>query len=780
MAHLVEHLVFGGTDRLGTVDWAHEAPHLEDERDLTALLARSTDEDERRDLEAELRAAHDESDAFAAPNEVWRLLDRIGATEVNALTDPERTEFVATLPPEELERWAVVTTEVLDRTVFREFSSDRAIVEHELALRAKCQGALQRLYGALFPGHPYGRPVGGSTEDLARIDLDAVAAFHDRFYDPANAAVVLVGDVGFDDAQRVVRDTFGGWTSHGRPPPRALPAVVPPSGEVDVPGGGSSVLAAFAVVDPEVPPEVLRVLGAHLADAASHARFGLQRFSRGAALTVGSFCGHKGSACVDSIRAAIREALAHPPDRARIRAMARRAWVDELRVLEDPSAQAEAMVEAWARGDGPDDAWAWRSRIRSVRPEDVAEAARAILGPGVAIELPGKGPKRAKSLASAADTDVDRERTSAFYEDVLAMPVPPRSPRWLSPTDWTVSADGRVVAAEPEEPAVRGDDHVPGRVGRRAVWVQRPERVGLRGSAPAGRPLCRFARRRVLHLGHRRDHRSWPRGVRRGHAPGAVEPHAVARHARAAASHQPVRPRRRTSAALRLGTAAGRGRVDGRPRSRARGAVRRGPSGRLDRLARRGLGLRPAPGGRALRGAARGPDPRVLGHRPGRPGRRDPPVRAVRPHARGAVRAVRPLVVRPDRRRRGAGPGRQGPKLHLHRPVRAGPVARRPERDPHHRPGESAAVAEQVEAILGQRVLDEARWERLKDTELTHLAEDWIPFRKLPGEVRGWLDRGFDDDPRPDAYEGVARMDRAAFEAFLASEAARPVRWERP
>lgn len=46
-----------------------------------------------------------------------------------------------------------------------------------------------------YPQHPYGRPVGGTTEDLAALNFDTVAAFHKRFYVPNNVAFLAVGDV---------------------------------------------------------------------------------------------------------------------------------------------------------------------------------------------------------------------------------------------------------------------------------------------------------------------------------------------------------------------------------------------------------------------------------------------------------------------------------------------------------------------------------------------------------------------------------------------------------
>ena len=48
---LLEHLMYGGTPRLGTLDWAHERPHLAAVADISADLAYLDDPTDRAELE---------------------------------------------------------------------------------------------------------------------------------------------------------------------------------------------------------------------------------------------------------------------------------------------------------------------------------------------------------------------------------------------------------------------------------------------------------------------------------------------------------------------------------------------------------------------------------------------------------------------------------------------------------------------------------------------------------------------------------------------------------
>jgi zinc protease len=71
---------------------------------------------------------------------------------------------------------------------------------------------------ALFPGHPYGRPVYGRPEIIAAATADGLAAFHGRFFVPGNGALAVVGDFETADMERRVRDIFGPLSGPGSAP----------------------------------------------------------------------------------------------------------------------------------------------------------------------------------------------------------------------------------------------------------------------------------------------------------------------------------------------------------------------------------------------------------------------------------------------------------------------------------------------------------------------------------------------------------------------------------
>jgi zinc protease len=80
--------------------------------------------------------------------------------------------------------------------------------------------ALSRL---VYPGHPYGRPVEGTRESVARLTRDDVAKFYARHARPDATVVAVVGAVTVDEARREITARLGSWARPSDPPPSITP-----------------------------------------------------------------------------------------------------------------------------------------------------------------------------------------------------------------------------------------------------------------------------------------------------------------------------------------------------------------------------------------------------------------------------------------------------------------------------------------------------------------------------------------------------------------------------
>jgi zinc protease len=138
-----------------------------------------------------------------APGQLNVIVEGIGGTR-NAGTTADFTNYIETVPATHLETMLWAHAERMDRLVVNEdvFKAERDIVQEELR-----QSYLANPYGKIslalftnsFETHPYKRPTIGNIEELRSAQLSDVQAFHDAYYRPDNATLVVVGN--FDPAQ---------------------------------------------------------------------------------------------------------------------------------------------------------------------------------------------------------------------------------------------------------------------------------------------------------------------------------------------------------------------------------------------------------------------------------------------------------------------------------------------------------------------------------------------------------------------------------------------------
>jgi len=132
-----------------------------------------------------------------------RLTEDVGGFN-NAFTNPDVTVYYEVVPSNYLETLLWAEADRLSGLTVDEpnFKSERSVVQEEYR-----QSYLAPPYGMLdylieqqsFTTHPYKRPTIGSIEDLDAASLENVRAFHQTFYRPDNATLVVVGD--FDPKQ---------------------------------------------------------------------------------------------------------------------------------------------------------------------------------------------------------------------------------------------------------------------------------------------------------------------------------------------------------------------------------------------------------------------------------------------------------------------------------------------------------------------------------------------------------------------------------------------------
>jgi zinc protease len=131
----------------------------------------------------------------------------------------------------------------------------------DLGLTYSNPSALARLVAnrVAFGAAPYGHPLAGTAQTLAALTRDDVVTFHQRWYRPDNALLVIGGDLLPDEAFRLAEAVFGDWrpateTPAGpavQPAPVALPRVV----VIDKPDAGRTAIVAGRIAIARSSPD---------------------------------------------------------------------------------------------------------------------------------------------------------------------------------------------------------------------------------------------------------------------------------------------------------------------------------------------------------------------------------------------------------------------------------------------------------------------------------------------------------------------------------------------
>jgi zinc protease len=167
-------------------------------------------------------------------NDHFRYVQQVGGV-ANGSTWYDRTNYYETLPGHQLDLGLWLESDrmgfLLPAITAENLETQRQVVMNERRQRVENQPygrAGERLRELLYPpDHPYHWPVIGYMEDIAAATLDEVRAFFRTYYAPNNAVLTLAGDL--DPASALERvEAYFGEISAGPPLPPLAPSVGDP------------------------------------------------------------------------------------------------------------------------------------------------------------------------------------------------------------------------------------------------------------------------------------------------------------------------------------------------------------------------------------------------------------------------------------------------------------------------------------------------------------------------------------------------------------------------
>lgn len=133
---------------------------------------------------------------------------------------------VRTLSDERYLQTAVDTlADVLTRPDFPQQAFDRELARMKVALEARKQSpsdiAEEAFFEAVYRGHPYASPPGGTGNSLDSLGMADIRTFYERYYVANNAIVVIVGDLDRTAAEAIVETLFENMPAGNKPEPLA-------------------------------------------------------------------------------------------------------------------------------------------------------------------------------------------------------------------------------------------------------------------------------------------------------------------------------------------------------------------------------------------------------------------------------------------------------------------------------------------------------------------------------------------------------------------------------
>lgn len=183
--------------------------------------------------------------------EIAATLEALGAN-VGGGANADATTLFLSAPTASADAAGAVIADIVQRPTYAEAEVARSRTQAINGLRVNLRqpGPLANavLARLAYGGSPYGAPASGTPESLQGLTRDQIVAYHDRWWRPDNAALIITGGMTPDQAFAYAEKTFGGWARpSGAAPtvgPRAGAAPAPRIVVVDLPGSGQAAVAA--------------------------------------------------------------------------------------------------------------------------------------------------------------------------------------------------------------------------------------------------------------------------------------------------------------------------------------------------------------------------------------------------------------------------------------------------------------------------------------------------------------------------------------------------------
>ena len=226
LAHYLEHILFKGTSNIGSGNWDKEKAEIKKIEALYEVYRNTTDSAQRKKIYHQIDSISLVASSYSIANEYDKLLSNIGAVGTNAYTFVEQTVYVNDIPANQVEKWAEIEGERFSMVVPRLFHTELEAVyeEKNKGLDNDKRKVWEATMSGLFKKHPYGTQTTiGTVEHLKNPSIVEIEKYFKTYYVPNNMALCLSGDLDPEKTIQAVDKYFSKLVS------APVPAFTPPA-----------------------------------------------------------------------------------------------------------------------------------------------------------------------------------------------------------------------------------------------------------------------------------------------------------------------------------------------------------------------------------------------------------------------------------------------------------------------------------------------------------------------------------------------------------------------
>lgn len=457
LAHYLEHMLFKGTDRYGSLDYEKEKVLLDQIEELYEKYRATEDEDKRKELYAEIDRMSGEAAKYAIASEYDKMLSAIGAKGTNAFTSFEQTVYINDIPANQVEKWLKIESERFRNPVIRLFHTELEAVyeEKNISLDNDQRAAYYKMLDLLFPRHNYGQQTTiGTINHLKNPSIKKIKDYYRKYYVPNNMAICLSGDIDPDATIAMIDEYFGGFQTKSVTPyngPEELPLdkvleyeVIGPDAELlylgfRVPSYGHPDAPVLEMIDFMLANSTAGLIDLNLVKAQKVLDAGssyMQMKDYAVQMLNGS---PKADQSLEEVRDLLLEQLEKIKkgdfDEKLIKAVVNNMEIDKMRGYEQNWGRTFEFVDTYVNGIDWEDRVLYLRKLRAISRDDVIRVANQYYGKNYVAIYKRNGERQdVKKVVKPEITpvEVNREAQSPFLKEVTSMESPEMQPVFLN------------------------------------------------------------------------------------------------------------------------------------------------------------------------------------------------------------------------------------------------------------------------------------------------------------------------------------------------------------